>query len=124
MYSDVFAVNMRLLACWEKVFSFQLSLRFIRALTQERRRWLRKRHLKSEYALLQSLSRLFRLVQFGLTFGRISGVEFQDCIKVPEKRKERRFLVFTFLTKREIKHLHFVVVQLRQRSVKKSVMCA
>ena len=31
---------------------------------QQRRRWLRKRHLKSEFAPLQTLSGLFRLVQF------------------------------------------------------------
>ena len=31
---------------------------------QERQRRLRKRHLKSEVALLQTLSRLFHLVQF------------------------------------------------------------
>ena len=31
---------------------------------QQRRQQLRKRHLKSEFALLQSLSRFFHLVQF------------------------------------------------------------
>ena len=35
-----------------------------RELKQQRWRWLRKRHLKSELALLQSLSRLFHLVYF------------------------------------------------------------
>ena len=33
-------------------------------LKQQRRRRLRKRHVKSEFALLQTLSRLFLLVQF------------------------------------------------------------
>ena len=47
-----------------ELFSFQLSLRFIRALTQKCRRWLRKRHIKIEYSLLQNLSRFVRLVQF------------------------------------------------------------
>ena len=31
-------------------------------LEQQRRRWLRKRHLKSEFTLPQNLSRLFHLV--------------------------------------------------------------
>ena len=35
----------------------------IRELKQQRRRLLRKRLLKSEFALLQTLSRLFHLVQ-------------------------------------------------------------
>ena len=33
-------------------------------LTQQRRRWLQKRHLKSEVAVLETLSRLFHLFQF------------------------------------------------------------
>ena len=36
----------------------------IRERQQQLRRRLRKRHLKSEFALLQTLSRLFQLVQF------------------------------------------------------------
>ena len=36
----------------------------VRELWQQRRRRLRKRHLKSEVALLQTLSRLFHLVHF------------------------------------------------------------
>ena len=36
--------------------------KFIRELQQQLRRRLRKRHLKSEFALLQTLSRLFQLV--------------------------------------------------------------
>ena len=35
-----------------------------RELKQQRRRRLRKRHLKSEFVLLQTLSRLFHLVYF------------------------------------------------------------
>ena len=37
---------------------------YIRELTQQRRRRLRKRHLKSEVALFQTVSRLFDLVHF------------------------------------------------------------
>ena len=36
----------------------------IRDFKQQRRRWPRKRHLKSEFALLQTLSYLFHVVQF------------------------------------------------------------
>ena len=35
-----------------------------RELKQQQRRWLRKRRLKSEFVPLQTLSRLFHLVQF------------------------------------------------------------
>ena len=49
------------------------------------------------------------------------GVEIKDCIKGQEK-KERRYLVFTTSTKREIRHFHVVVVQWRERYVQKSVM--
>ena len=35
-----------------------------RELKQQQRRWLRKRHLKSEFVPIQTLSRLFHLVQF------------------------------------------------------------
>ena len=37
---------------------------FFSELKQQRRRRLRKRHLKSEFTLPQTLSRLFQLVQF------------------------------------------------------------
>ena len=40
------------------------ALEFMRKLMQQRRRRLRKRYLKSDIALLQTLSRLFYLVQF------------------------------------------------------------
>ena len=39
--------------CKLKYFDFALSIRIIRELMQQRRRWLRKRHLKSEVALLK-----------------------------------------------------------------------
>ena len=35
-----------------------------RELKQQQRRWLRKRHVKSEFVPFQTLSRLFHLVQF------------------------------------------------------------
>ena len=50
----------------------QYSTHIIRKLKQQRRGRLRKRHLKKEFALPQTLSRLF-----------------QDCIEVEEKKKEK-----------------------------------
>ena len=47
-----------------------------RKLTQQRRRQLRKRDLKSEFALLQSLSSLFRLVQVHQMQANFSGFVF------------------------------------------------
>ena len=46
----------------------------IRELQQQRRRQQRKRHLKSEVALLQTLSRLFHLVQFVKYWQFLGGV--------------------------------------------------
>ena len=48
----------------------------VRVDKQQRRRRLRKRHLKSEFALPQTLSRLFHLVQFVKCWQFFSGVEF------------------------------------------------
>ena len=44
------------------VFPLFISLGHIREFTQRRRRWIRNRHLKSEFAPPQTLSRLFHLV--------------------------------------------------------------
>ena len=65
----------------------------------------RKRHLISEFALLQTLSRLFHLVYF------------VTCIKVQENKKESCCLVFSSSTKREFGHFHVVYAQQRQRNV-------
>ena len=74
----------------------------VRELKQQRRRRrrLRKRHLKSEFALLQTLS------SKGL---------HQSSVK----EKERCCLVFPSSTKHEFRHFHVVVVQGLQRNVKK-----
>ena len=60
---------------------------------------LAKRHLKSEFPLLQTLSRLFHLVQF------------VKC-----------WYFFLELTKREIRYFHVAVVRWRKRNVQKSVI--
>ena len=58
----VFIVNVQIAVNWRK----HLSLVNVnsRELKQQRRRRLPKRHLKSEFAPLQTLSRLFHLVYF------------------------------------------------------------
>ena len=49
----------------------------VREFKQQQRRRLRKRHLKSDVALLQTLSRLFHLAQFVKSWQFFfSGVEF------------------------------------------------
>ena len=46
-----------------KMLNQKITSPFIRELKQQRRRRLRKRHIKSGFALLQILSHLFQLVQ-------------------------------------------------------------
>ena len=58
-------------------------------LKQHRRRRLRKRHLKSEVALLQTLSRLFHRVKFVKFWQFFSGVEFQKTVSKYRKRKRK-----------------------------------
>ena len=82
---------------------------------RQRCRRLRKHHLKSEYALLQSLSCLFHLVQFvKCTCWQM--LNSKGLYRSSGKEKESR-LVFTSSTKRKIRHFHVVVVQSRQKSV-------
>ena len=54
---------------------------------QQRQRLLRKRHLKSEVALLQTLSRLIHLVQFVKCWKFFSRVEFYKIVSKFRKRK-------------------------------------
>ena len=61
----------------------------IRELQQQRRRQQRKRHLKSEVALLQTLSRLFHLVQFIRYWQFFGGsLILKDCIEVQGKKNK------------------------------------
>ena len=94
-----------------------------RVLKQQRRRRLWKRQLKSEFALLQSLSRLFHFVYFVKCWQMFlelnsKGLRYQSS----GKEKESCCLVFPSSTKRELRRFHVVVVQWRQRNVPKSVM--
>ena len=89
---------------------------------QQRRRQPRKRHLKSEFALLQTLSHIFHLVQFIKCWQIFLELNSKRLYRSSGKEKESRCLVFTSSTKREIRHFHVVAVQQRQRNVQKSVV--
>ena len=95
---------------------------FIRELTQQRRRRLRKRHLKSEFAVLQSLSRLFYLVYFVKYWQMFLELYSEGLYQSFGKEKESCCLVFWSSIKREIRNFHVVVVQRRQRNAQTSVM--
>ena len=73
----------------------------IRELKQQRQRRLRKRHSKSEVALIETLSRLFHLVYFVKCWYQSLGKEKESCC-----------LVFPSSTKHEFKH--YVVVEQRR----------
>ena len=90
--------------------------------TQRRRRRLRKRHLKSEFALPQTLSRLFYLVEFVKCWQIVVELNSKGLHQSSGKEKESCCLLFPSSTKREIRQFHVVVVQRRQRNVQKSVM--
>ena len=81
---------------------------------------LRKRHLKSEVALLQTLSLLFHLVQFVKCWQSFLELNSKWLYRSSGKEKESRLsllcLVFTFSTKREISYFHVVVVQWWRRN--------
>ena len=65
---------------------------------QQRRRQLQKRHLKSEFALLQTSSCLFHLVQFVKCWRIFLDLNFKGLYQSSEQENESRFLVFTSST--------------------------
>ena len=70
---------------------------------QQRRRWLRKRHLKSEFAPPQTLSRAFHLIWFNSSnVGKLlwSWI-LKDCFKVREK--EEKTVVFCSRPRKNVK---------------------
>ena len=71
----------------------------VRELWQQRRRRLRKRHLKSEVALLQTLSRLFHLVHFVKCWQLFLELNSKRLYRSSGKEKESRGLLFTSSTK-------------------------
>ena len=83
---------------------------FIHELKQRRWRRLRKRHLKSEIVKFVKCWQIsLELNSKGLY--QSSGKEKQNC-----------YFLFPSSTKREIRHLHAVVLQRRLRNVQKSVI--
>ena len=61
---------------------------------QQRRHWLQKSHLRSEFAPLQTLSSLFRLVQFVKCWRIFQVLNSEGLYRRSRKEKESRFLVF------------------------------
>ena len=91
-----------------------------RELKQQRRRRLRKRQLRSVFALLKTLSRLFHLVLFIRCRRIFLKLNSKRLYRSSKKEEESRCLVFTSSTKRKIRKFHVVVVQRRQRKVQKT----
>ena len=100
----------------------KIILRFIRELKRQRQRRQRKRHVKSGFALPQTLSRLFQLVQLVKCWQILLELNSKRLYQSSGKEKEGSCLVFTSSTKREITHFHVVVAQRRQRNIQKRVM--
>jgi len=88
-----------------------LQKKYIRELKQQRRRRLQKRHLKSEFAPLQTLSRLFHLVYFVKCWQMFLELNSKGLYQSSGKEKESCCLVFPSSTKREFRHFHVVVGQ-------------
>ena len=97
-------------------------MNYNRELKQQQQRRLRKRHLKSEFVVLQTLQRVFHLVQFVKCWRIFLELNSKRVYQNSETGKESRCLVFKSPTKREIRQSHVEVVQRRQRKVQKSVM--
>ena len=90
-----------------------------RELKQQRRRRLRKRHLKSKFALLQTLSRLLHLVYFVKCWQMFLELNSKELYQSSGNEKQSCCLVFPSSTNREFRHFHVVVVQPRLRNVQK-----
>ena len=87
-----------------------------RELKQQRRQRLQKRHLKSEFAPLQTFSRLFHLFYFVKCWQMFLALNSEGLVSKFRKRKESCCLVFPSSTKRELRHFH------GKEMYKKSVM--
>ena len=83
---------------------FEWSHYKIGKLEQRRRRRLRKGLLKSEFALLQTFSRLFHLTQFVKCWQIFLELNSKRLYEHSGKEKEGHCLVFKSSTKREIRH--------------------
>ena len=76
---------------------------------------------KSEFALLQTLSRSSHLIQFVKCWQIFLELNSKELYQSSGKETEGRFPVSTPSTKREIRQFHMVVMR-RQRNVQQSVM--
>ena len=108
--------------CKLKYFDFAPSISIIRKLMQQRRRWLRKRHLKSYVALLK----IYRDCSISFSSSN-AGNFFLDLNSKrlylsSGKEKESRCLEFTSSTKRGILRRSREALW-RQGNVQKSVIC-
>ena len=72
--------------------------------------------------MLQTLSRLFHLVQFVKSWQIVLELNSKGLYRSSGKEKESCCVVFPASTKRQIRCFHIVVVQRRQRNVQKSLM--
>ena len=111
--------------CFPSLFEFlRPRLSSKRALRQQRRRRVRKRNLKSKFALLQTLSHLFHFVQVvGKCWQILCSWILKDCIKIQEKKKNVVVLSSRLPTNMKVGiFTPVVVVQWRQRNVQKNVM--
>ena len=77
---------------------------------------------KNEVALLQTLSRLFYLVQFVKCWQFFLELNSKRLYRSSEKEEESRWLVYTSSSKSSVRHFHVAVIQWRQRNVQKSVI--
>ena len=95
----------------------------IRELKQQRRRQLRKGHLESEFALFQSLSRLFHLVLISFSSSNVGKLfwnwALEDWIKVQEKKKKVFVLCPRPPKNVKIEKFHVTVVQWQLATAKK-----
>ena len=74
------------------------------------------------FALRQTLSRLFQLVQFVKCWQLFLKLNSKRLYQSSGKEKESCCLVFTSTIKREIRHFHVVVVHRRQKKYTQIVM--
>ena len=98
------------------MFSLLSHRGIVRELKQQRPWRLRKRHLKSEFALPQTLSRLFHLVQFIKCWQFSLELNSKRLHWSSGKEKESRCLVISSSIKREMRHFHVVVVHVQSCS--------
>ena len=77
---------------------------------------------KNEVAVLQTLSRLFYLVQFVKCWQFFLELNSKRLCRSSEIEEESHCLEYTSSSKSSVRHFHVVVIQWRQRNVQKSVM--